>query len=283
MKDYISLTKPGIIFGNAIAVVGGYFLGARGDLDLRLFLCALLGISLIIASAGAFNNFIDRDIDRLMERTKNRPMARDLIQAMPALWFASLLGNLGLLVLFLETNLLTTLVALAGFFIYVVVYSLWLKRSSIHGTVVGSLSGAVPPVVGYCAATNRFDLPAILLILILCFWQMPHSYAIAFYRANDFRNAKIPLLPLLKSANTAKALMLLYAAGFVASSLALSVLGYTGLLFAISIGVGGLYWVILVAQGFWASDDTLWARKVFLTSILMVTLLSLMLVVNAYV
>jgi protoheme IX farnesyltransferase len=283
MKNFISLTKPGIIFGNGIAVVGGYFLGAHSHFDWRVFLMALLGISLIIASAGAFNNFIDRDIDRLMERTRNRPMARDLIQAFPALAFGTVLGVLGSVVLILETNLLTAIVAFFGFFIYVVIYSLWLKRTSIHGTVVGSLSGAVPPVVGYCAATNRFDLPALLLILILCFWQMPHSYAIGFYRASDFRNARIPLLPLLKSAPIAKALMLIYAGGFVVTSVLLTILGYTGLTFALFMGIGGLFWVIQVAQGFWAKDDGLWARKVFLTSILMVTLLSLMLVVDASV
>jgi len=275
MRKYISLTKPGIIFGNAISVVAGYFLGSQGTFYVEAFFGALLGISLVIASGCVLNNFIDRDIDRLMLRTQNRELAKGTVPLASALWFALFLGALGFAALAFTTNVLTVLAAVAGLFIYVVVYSLWLKRSSIHGTVVGSLSGAIPPLVGYCAATNRFDLPAIILVLTLCFWQMPHSYAIGIFRSSDFRKAGLPLLPLLKSAIQTRVVMLLYTIAFVFSALLLAKLGYTGMAYGITVGATGLLWIGLVAAGFWMRDEVKWARQVFASSILMVTILSL--------
>jgi len=162
-------------------------------------------------------------------------------------------------------------------------YTIWLKRSSIHGTLIGSLSGAVPPAVGYCAVANRFDLPIILLVLAMCFWQMPHSYAIGIYRETDFRAARIPLFPLIKSALLTKMNMLFYAVGFVVFALLLTGFGYTGMVYGLVIGTAGFLWIGLIVAGFWANNDAVWARKVFITSILLVTLLSLCITLNVQI
>ena len=283
MRKYLEFIKPGIIFGNGIAVVAGYFLGSQGSFDGLLFAYTMVGISLVIASGGAWNNVIDRDIDAVMERTQKRVLVRGLIPLVWAGVIASLLGILGLVILAYGTNALAVTVASGGWLIYVGLYTIWLKRSSIHGTLIGSLSGAVPPAVGYCAVANRFDLPIILLVLAMCFWQMPHSYAIGIYRETDFRAARIPLFPLIKSALLTKMNMLFYAVGFVVFALLLTGFGYTGMVYGLVIGTAGFLWIGLIVAGFWANNDAVWARKVFITSILLVTLLSLCITLNVQI
>lgn len=281
LRSFASITKPGIILGNLIAVVGGYFLGSRGEWDSTVFLGTLGGIALVIGSAGAFNNVIDRDIDPLMERTRSRALANGSLSPVPALLFASTLALAGFAMLVALANIPTAAVALFGFFAYVVLYSLGLKRTSIHGTLVGSISGAIPPLVGFTAATARIDLSAILLVLALCFWQMPHSYAIGIFRDKDFRAANIPLLPLLYSVFRTKVTMLAYTILFAVAVLALPYFGFVGSGFAWTMGAASFAWILLTAAGFRSQNNTIWARRVFFSSLWIVTLLSLALVFDA--
>lgn len=267
-----------------ITVFGGFFLGSKEAINFPLFLSTLLGIALVIASGCVFNNYIDRDIDKLMERTKNRASARGLVSGLFMIFYAGLLGVLGTLVLGLFTNALTMYVAWVGLFFYVVLYSLYFKRNSVFGTLIGSVSGAVPPVVGYCAATNTFDLGAVILFLILCFWQMPHSYAIAIYRFQDYAAAKIPVLPVKKNIAVAKISMLVYAILFVLAVFALFLFGYANWIYLV-IGLGiSLYWPYLVIKGFKIksqeyADNIPWAKKVFLFSIINITALSIVMAI----
>ena len=161
LKHFIQITKPGIIFGNVLSVAGGFFLASKGHVDLAIFLAAMIGTSLVVASGCVFNNCIDRDIDIKMERTKNRVLVQGLISLKLALIFATVLGVAGVALLYQVANPLAALFAVIGFVIYVGLYSLYLKRKSVHGTLVGSLSGAMPPVIGYVAVTNSHDPDAI--------------------------------------------------------------------------------------------------------------------------
>lgn len=163
LKHFIQITKPGIIFGNVLSVAGGFFLASKGHVDLAIFLAAMIGTSLVVASGCVFNNCIDRDIDIKMERTKNRVLVQGLISLKLALLFATVLGVAGVVLLYKVANPLAALFAVIGFVIYVGLYSLYLKRKSVHGTLVGSLSGAMPPVIGYVAVTNSFDMAALVL------------------------------------------------------------------------------------------------------------------------
>ncbi len=148
IKNFYSLTKPGIVYGNLVTAIGGFFLGSRGVvINYFTLLATLLGIALIIACGCVFNNYIDRDIDGLMKRTQNRVLVKELISGKTAIIYAVILGALGLILLLWQTNLLTVSVALVGLFVYVVLYSLLFKRNSIHGTIIGSISGAVPVLV----------------------------------------------------------------------------------------------------------------------------------------
>lgn len=280
-KTYFSLTKPGIIFGNIITAIGGFFLASKGQIDIVLLFATIIGLSFIIASACVFNNVIDRDIDVKMARTKNRALVKHRVSALNAILYASVLGILGSLTLVLFTNLLTLCIAFIGFVFYVIVYGIW-KRRSVYGTVIGSISGAVPPVVGYCAVSNQFDLGAFLLFLILVLWQMPHFYAIAIFRSTDYAAASIPVLPLKKGTQETKIQMLVYIIAFIIATLLLTVFGITGSAYFIVALLLGLFWLFVGVKGFTTDDDKKWARKMFRTSLIVLTLLCMMMSVDVF-
>ncbi|WP_312934839.1 heme o synthase [Pseudomonas sp.] len=281
VKHFIQITKPGIIFGNVISVAGGFFLAAKGHIDFTLLLAVIVGTCLVVASGCAFNNCIDRDIDQKMERTKNRVMVQGGMSLTVALVYAALLGVGGFSLLYVQANPLAAYCALAGFVVYVGFYSLWLKRKSVHGTLVGSLSGAMPPVIGYCAVSNSFDLAAVTLLVMFSLWQMPHSFAIAIFRFNDYRAANIPVLPVARGILAAKKQILLYILAFVLATLMLTLGGYAGIGYLVVAAAMGLYWLYMAWGGYRAQDDSKWARKVFGFSILTVMALSLMMSVDS--
>jgi len=280
LKQYLNLAKPGIVFGNLISVTGGFFLASRGDADLTLFLATALGVALVIASGCVFNNYIDRDIDQKMERTRNRVLAQGLVSPAHAIVYACVLGVAGVAVLYAASNTLAVMLVLMGFVVYVGLYSLWLKRGSVYGTLVGSLSGAAPPVVGYCAVSNEFDAGAAILLLIFSLWQMPHSYAIAIFRFNDYQAANIPVLPVIKGISAAKRQIVLYIAAFVVATLMLTLSGYAGYSYFVVAALSGAYWLWMGVSGYKAVDDTVWARKLFTFSIVTITMLSVVMSVD---
>ena len=282
IKTYFQLTKPGIIFGNVITAAAGFFLASKGDVNWWLFLAAIAGLSFVIASACVSNNYIDREIDEKMARTKKRALVKKSILARNAIIFGVVLGLTGFLVLIVYTNLLTAFIAFIGFFFYVVMYSIW-KRRSEYGTIVGSVSGAVPPVVGYCAVTNRFDVGALLLFVILVLWQMPHFYAIAIYRLDDYAAAGLPVLPVKEGIFTAKIYMLFYIVAFIAAALLLSAFGYTGYAYLVAISLLGFMWLGMCIKGFKTGNAKRWARGMFVFSLVIIMLLSLMLSVEGAV
>ncbi|TDV46484.1 protoheme IX farnesyltransferase [Pseudomonas graminis] len=274
LKHFIQITKPGIIFGNVLSVAGGFFLASKGHVDIGLFLAAIIGTSLVVASGCVFNNCIDRDIDVKMERTKNRVLVQGLVSVKLALIYATVLGVVGVGLLYTKANALAALFAVIGFVIYVGFYSLYLKRRSVHGTLVGSLSGAMPPVIGYVAVSNTFDLAALTLLVMFSLWQMPHSYAIAIFRFNDYRAASIPVLPVKRGIRVAKRHILIYILAFLLATLMLTFGGYAGLNYLAVAAAMGMYWLYMAWTGYKAKDDTVWARKLFVFSIFTITALS---------
>lgn len=280
IKQYLQVTKPGIIFGNLISVIGGFLLASKGDIDYPLFMATLLGVSLVVASGCVFNNYIDRDIDSVMERTKNRPLVRGLIDPKVSLVYASVLGIAGMVLLFVAANAVAMLIAVVGFVIYVGVYSLYMKRKSVYGTLVGSLSGAAPPVIGYCAVTGQFDAGALILLLIFSLWQMPHSYAIAIFRFKDYQAANIPVLPVIKGISVAKNHIILYIIAFMFATLMLTISGYAGYKYLIVAAAVSVWWLGMALSGYKTTNDRLWARKLFVFSIVAITSLSVMMSVD---
>lgn len=279
IKAYFMLTKPGIIFGNAITAASGFILASKAQVNPWLFLVTLMSLSLLIASACVFNNYIDRNTDKMMERTKNRALVRGTISLKKAIIFAVFLGLFGVLLLILYTNLLTTIIALSGFFIYVVLYSLSKYRSS-YATVIGSISGGVPPVVGYCAVVDRFDTGACLLFMIVALWQMPHFFAIAMYRLDDYIAASIPVLPVKRGVCITKIHMLFYIIAFLISVCMLTILGYTGYAYLIVVGLLGVSWLLLCIKGFKDANNRLFGRQMFHFSLVVIMILCIMISIS---
>lgn len=274
MIDYYLLTKPGIIMGNLVTVAAGFLLASKGNIDFRLFFATLIGLIFIMASSCTFNNYINRKDDKKMERTKNRALVTGLISGKNAIVFASVLGVIGSFILISYTNLLTFAVAAGGFFIYVVLYSVW-KCRTIYGTAIGSIAGAVPPVVGYCAVSNRFDLGAVILLMIMVLWQMPHFFSIAIYHFDDYVAAKIPVLPVKKGILRAKIHMVVYIVCFILVASLLTVFDYTGYAYLAVAMIFGLAWLALCIKGFKSKDNQLWGRNMFRLSLVLIMALSL--------
>lgn len=269
-KSYCLLAKPGIILGNAITTAGGFALASKGHIDFFLFLATMIGLSCVIGSACAFNNYIDRESDVKMSRTKNRPLARGDISVKNALMFALALGAIGVAVLGMFTNLRTLSIAIFGFLAYVILYS-FSKYRSVHGTLIGSIAGAVPPVIGYCAVSNKLDAPAWILFAIIVMWQMPHFFSIAIYRMDDYAKAGIPVLPVQKGIVRTKVQMVIYIIGFIAASSLLPLFDYTGNGYFFIVLLLGAAWLLLALQGFKSANDVRWARKMFVFSLVIVT------------
>ena len=272
IKTYTLLTKPGIIMGNLITTAAAFVLGSTHSFNPWLFLNTLAGLGAVIASACVFNNYIDRHIDQKMARTKNRAFATGSISVKNGLLFAIVLGIAGMALLAATTNLFAVSAAALGFFVYVVLYSLWKTRSG-YATLVGSIAGAVPPVVGYCAAKGVLDTGALILFAILVLWQMPHFFSIAMYRVDDYTSAAIPVLPVEKGNRTTKIHMVLYILAFILASTTLTLLGYTGTAYLAITTFLGLAWLALCLKGFSCTNDKVWARQMFRLSLVVITML----------
>ncbi|MGO9118376.1 MAG: heme o synthase [Desulfomonilaceae bacterium] len=280
IKNYLAVAKPGIVLGNLISAEAGFFLASKGRVEGLALPATLIGISLVVASGCVFNNCVDRKIDRKMIRTRNRALAKGLISLKIAVSYATILGIAGMALLCAATNLLSVVIVLAGLVIYVGVYSLYMKRSSVYSTLIGSLAGATPPLAGYCAVTGRFDMGAVLLLSIFSLWQMPHCYAIAVFRHDDYTSAAIPVLPVKHGTAAAKKHIVRWILAFMAATLMLTFGGYTGYsTFAVAT-VLGLSWLYLAWSGYKAYDERLWAKKLFIFSLLTISILSVMMSID---
>lgn len=284
-RRYASLTKPGVLFGNVITGVAGFLLASTHlhTFHIGLFAAAIIGMTLIIASACTLNNVLDRDIDQIMQRTKKRAVASGELSARRALVFSVVLGLFGLLILGLWTNWLVVTVGVGGFIVYVWLYGAWGKRHSMHGTLVGSISGAAPVLAGYCAVTGRLDAGAVLVFLALFFWQFPEFYAIAIYRLEEYKAAGIPLITVVKGVPVTKLQICGYTLLFGASVLLLTPLGYTGKVYETVMLLVVAYWLWLGLPGLrhkTKTEDDQWARRMFHYSLNALLIYSLMIAIG---
>ena len=285
MNKYYELAKPGIIYGNSITAIAGFFLATKGDINWLLLVAMLIGLGFVMGGACVYNNCLDRDIDQKMSRTQTRATVTREISERNAWIYGSVLLLAGAAILFFFTNILTLCIAFIGTIIYVGIYTP-LKRRTVYSTLIGALAGATPPVVGYCAVTGVFNVEALLLFLILFFWQMPHFYAIAIYRQSEYEAAGIPLLPIKKGIAQTKVHMLVYVILFtlVALSLAFFFLGFVRYIYLAVMLIVSVMWLYFSISGFFRkTDSTQWARKMFLFSLIVITTWSLLLVILYFV
>ncbi|RKD21745.1 protoheme IX farnesyltransferase [Ammoniphilus oxalaticus] len=270
-RDYVQVTKPGIVRSNLIVIVTGFWLASawKGSFDFMLLLYTILGGSLVMAGSCVLNNYLDRDLDIKMERTMERPIATGRMSAKTALGYGMLLIIAGTTVLGLTAeNGLAALLGIIGAFFYVVVYTAWMKRTTHLNTVVGAISGAVPPIIGWAAVTGNLEQGAWLLFSFLFLWQIPHFLALAMMKADEYREAGYHMLPVTNGFLETKRQILLWTAALVPVSLFMYEAGIVGKLYFISAAALGLGWLALAVKGFFAKDDMKWARSMFLYSLL---------------
>ncbi|MCY3974620.1 MAG: heme o synthase [Simkaniaceae bacterium] len=272
-KSYLVATKPGIIMGNAVTAASGYMLATRGRCNVTLFLAMMEGVALVIASACVFNNYIDKEADRKMERTRRRPIARGEITPRNALFYGSVLGVTGFVTLAYATGPLTLAITGTGFAVYVFVYG-FLKYRTGHSTLIGSIAGAVPPVIGYTAVTRRLDITACLFFGMIVMWQIPHFFAITIYGMRDYRAAGIPTFPIERGLRATKIRMIVYIALFTAFAEAFHLFGVTNVLFSVIAGVLGMIWLRAGIRGLRCRDEVKQARHMFLLSLIVVVVIS---------
>lgn len=267
LGDWIQLVKPRIIQLNLVAAFGGYWLASKWVIDWGLLCWMLLGTTLTMASSCIFNNIWDHKLDRKMVRTNGRPLATGRIQLTHALWCALVLGILGEWILFLNVNRIAGWLGLLGMFFYIVIYTMWLKRKSTWSTAVGGVSGAVPPVIGYCASTGTIDTGAVLLFCLLFLWQPAHFWSLAIRRVEEYRAAGFPLLPVRKGVRRTKLQMIPYVTLLLPTVILLYVTGFSGPVFLIVSVIGGVIWLWHTLRGMIVSLDERWARTNFLISV----------------
>lgn len=273
-REYYQLTKPGIVRGNLLSLLAGYFLAAcLYGFDVVALIGVVVGTSLTIASGCVFNNYLDRHIDAKMARTKKRALVRQTIANQHALIYGVILGLVGLGVLWLMVNPLVTVLGFIGFIWYVYIYG-FAKRHTPWSTLIGSVCGAVPPVAGYAAVTGQLDAAAIILFVILTVWQMPHFYAIAIRREDEYRDGGIPVLAVVKGASVTKKRIIAYIVLFCFTTPLLTLCGYTGMTYLILSVALGVYWLTVALRTWNEPDDKKWAGRIFGISLLVLLIQS---------
>ena len=219
-RDYVTLTKPRIMSLLLVTGAAGMFVGAQGVPPLGLFVAAMVGLALACGGASALNHLLDRDIDRLMgKRTEKRPVAAGRVPPARALEFGLVLSALSFVLLASVVNVFAAALALVGGLFYVLVYTRWLKRTTSQNIVIGGAAGAVPPLVGYAAATGNLALPALWLFLIVFLWTPPHFWALALLLKESYAAAKVPMLPVVRGESETTRQIVVYSVVLVAFTL----------------------------------------------------------------
>lgn len=277
-RDLLTLTKPGILLGNLIAVLGGYGLAAIHHPDTEGHLLSLLvGSGMIIAAAGVFNNLLDQDMDRLMTRTQDRCQVLTRISVLQGFIWGILLLTVGSIYLISKVNVLTLSLAWGGLFVYLVPYTLHFKRRSWTGLWVGALAGATPPLMGYCALIPHLDHQAIWLFVCVCLWQIPHAHAIALRHLEDYRRANLALLPITHGTTLIRQRMPWYIGAFTLIA-CLPIFWDNNTQNGIITGALGIFWELAAWRWRTISSTRQWATRHFQCSLGIILLFNLSLI-----
>jgi protoheme IX farnesyltransferase len=271
-RAYLSLTKPRIVGELLITTVPTMLVASRQLPSARLVLLTLLGGALGAGGAHACNMVYDRDIDAVMERTRHRPLVTGVISPRGALVFAALVEAASFLVLWQTVNLVSAVLTLSAAVFYVVVYTMWLKRSSPQNIVIGGAAGAVPPLVGWAAVTGHIGAPALILFGVIFLWTPPHFWALALRYRDDYTSAAVPMLPSTTTTKVVVDQMLAYTLALVGLSVALDPIAHLGAVFlAVTLVSGAAFlWQVFKLR---ADSSPRQAMKVFGLSISYLTVL----------
>ena len=264
-RDLVALTKPRLSFLVIVTAAGGWWL-APSQIGWTEGVIAVSGTTITVGAANALNHYMERDSDKLMDRTKSRPLPTGRMSPIIALTFGLLLSVISIPMLTLLTNPLSGLLAGIALVSYVAVYTP-LKRVSSFNTLVGALPGAMPPLIGWTAATNSIDIGGTLLFALLFLWQIPHSLAITIYRQQEYQKAGIVVLPSVQGLHSTRFQMLMYTCALLPIPPLLFLTRVSGW-GTLVIGTGlGFWWAYKAWDGFANDGKAKWARKFFLASL----------------
>jgi protoheme IX farnesyltransferase len=273
LKAYFEALKPERTFFNVMTTFAGFLFACQWHINWSLLLYTLLGTTLVVMSACAVNNCTDRKLDAKMPRTKKRATVTGIVSVRKLAAIAVVLGLVGFAILAVRVNLLTTLLAAIAYVDYVVLYS-WSKRHTPWSTLIGTPSGALPLVAGYVAVTNSFDMTALLLGLVMVFWQMVHFYAIAIFRRKDYAAGNIPVWAVRYGVKSTQKWLLFYTLLYLVAVILLTFFASVGWVFLTVVGGMGVYWLYLGMKGFNALSPEKWARGMFGFSLIALLALS---------
>ncbi|WP_458414023.1 heme o synthase [Schinkia sp. CFF1] len=279
-NDLLSLVKIGIVNSNLITAFTGiwlalYFTNQSFIVNIDKVLLGMFGNALVIAGGCVLNNFIDRDIDHIMERTKTRPTVTGTISLTKVLLLGCSASLIGLVLLFMASPQ-AALFGFIGLFTYVVLYTLWSKRRHPINTVVGSISGAAPPLIGWAAIDPNLSVEAWILFLIMFIWQPPHFYALAMKKCEEYRKAGIPMLPVVKGFAETKKHIVAFVACLLPLPFFLMSLGPVFVFVSFLLSVG---WFALGVYGFFMKEDLKWSKWMFVYSLNYLTIVFVLMVI----
>lgn len=281
INDYVTLMKPGILSLLLVTMLAGMMCAAKGFPEFSIVFWGLIGGVLSAGGANVLNCYIDRDIDKLMARTKHRPSASGKIPAQNVLIFGIVLTVLSTLILGIFTNWLAAGLALAGCFYYVVVYTYYLKRRTTQNIVIGGAAGAMPPVVGWAAVSGSVGIAPVLMFALIYYWTPPHSWALALLKQGDYGRADVPMLPVVEGETETRRQILLYTLLMVAVSFLLTPFGLGEIYFVSAIVLNAIF-LFLVVQ-LYRTGSKHFARLTFFYSLWYLALIFAAMVVDRMV
>jgi protoheme IX farnesyltransferase len=280
-RDYLEMTKPRVVLLMLLCALVGMFLAVPGMVPVDVLVFGLTGIALVAGSAAVVNHIADAQIDKRMDRTRERPVATGRVDTRSALIFSAVTGVAGMLILYYGVNPLTAWLNLASWVGYGLIYTLFLKRATPQNIVIGGLFGAAPPLFGWAAVSNSIEPGALLLVLIIFAWTPPHFWALALDRKADYESADVPMLPVTHGDAYTRWHIFFYTLILFAGSLLPFAIGMSGLLYlagAVALGGGFIYWAVALLR----NRNPKAAIETFKYSILYLALLFVVLLVDHY-
>ena len=280
LSDYFELSKPLIILLLLLSALTGMIIAEEGLPEVHLIATVLVAGALASAGANAINNFIDRDIDTVMSRTKSRPVAGSRISPTNALVFGIVLNIISFVAFWAIVNLLSALLTLGATLFYVFIYTLWLKRTSTQNIVIGGAAGALPPIIGWAAVQGSIGLPSLYLFAIIFFWTPPHFWALSILLEKDYANANIPMLNVVMGIEETRKFIIMHSIILVALTILFYTVPQLGLFYLVSVLILDIYFLYL---GFilWQNQDHPSARKLYLYSLLYLMLLLIAVMISS--
>lgn len=280
LSDYISLLKPRVM---SLVLFSGFvgMILAPGDIHPFISFISMFSIALGSGASGCINMWFDRDIDAIMKRTQKRPLVLGKISPEEALSYGVVLAFFSVFVMSLCVNYLSGFLLLFTILFYVFVYTIWLKRKSVQNIVIGGLSGALPPLIGWSSVTNSISIEPLILVLIIFLWTPPHFWALSLYRSDDYKKAKIPMMPVIYGDQYTKSQIVIYTLLTFAASLLPFEIGLCSYIYLYSAIILGAYFIYLSVKLLNQESNSL-APRLFGYSILYLFALFLAMLVDHY-